>query len=121
MGFKKNFRNKGAFESSTIQEIYNQICKSIEYDAETNFVYPSKLVDGALYGWTENKSFKIWPRGPHSKHKKEAEDVIGLLMAKNMINTTPIESIALEYKATTKDTHVAEIKIKFEDSIPELN
>ena len=121
MGFKKNFRNKGAFESSSIQEVYHQICRSISYDEETNFVYPSKLVDGALYGWNKNANFKIWPRNSNSSHKLEAEEVIGILMAKDMISTTPIEAITLEYKAVSKETHIAEIKIKFADAVPEIN
>lgn len=82
MGFNKNFRNQGAFEPSAIQQVYDAIGKSLPYDENENFVYPSKLVDGLMLGWQDDKVIRIWP---NERNKEMADKIIEMMKIKNMI------------------------------------
>ena len=82
MGFCKNFRNQGAFEASSIQQIYDAIGKSLTYDVDENFIYPSKLVDGLMLGWTKDKNIQIWP---NERNEEMANQVIEMMKSKKMI------------------------------------
>ena len=121
MGFTRHLRNNGPFVPSAIQEVYDLVGRSLPFDADENFVYPSKLVDGIMLGWENEKKIQIWPNKSCKVMEKEADKIVKMLKDKEMVNSTPIEKIMLDYKIISKETHVAEISILFEDSYSLMN
>ena len=86
------------------------------YDVNKNFVFPSKLVDGLILGWNESCEIQIWPPGENVTSENDARKVLDMLKKKKMVTATPIEKVELKYMIMTKDTHVAELHITFEDA-----
>ena len=121
MGFTKHLRNSGPFEPSAIQQIYDLVGRSLPFDADENFVYPSKLVDGIMLGWENEKKIQIWPNNISKELEKEADKIIKMLKDKEMVTSTPIIKINLDYKIISKETHIAEISFYFEDNFNLMN
>lgn len=121
LGFTKVLRNTGPFVPSAIQQIYDLIGRSLPFDVDENFVYPSKLVDGVMLGWNNDKDIQIWPNKKSKESETEADKIVKMMKDKGMVNTTPIEMITLKYRIISKETHIAEVSIVFEDSFKLIN
>ena len=91
---------------------YIQVCETIRYNVDENFVYPSLLPQAALYGWKNSCSMKIWPKT--GENKKIADELINFLKYKKIISSTKLKELKLVYKAVTETTHVAELIFEFE-------
>ena len=96
-----------------MQELYNKVCGTLQYDVNTNFVFPSILPQAALFGWKEDKEARIWPR--NGSRKGAADDLVEFMRNKGMISTTTLKEIRLVYKVVSGNTHVAELILSFKD------
>ena len=118
-GFKHSTRNYGAYVPSAMQELYNKICGTLQYDVNVNFVFPSILPQAALFGWKEDKEIKIWPKDGFEK--EAADNLVEFMKDKGMISTTTLKEIKLVYRVVSENTHVAELILNFQDDYEMMN
>ena len=118
-GFNHSSRNFGAYSQSSLHELYDKVCSTIEYDVDQNFVFPSLLPQAALYGWKNDYSKIIWPR--NGAKKKEADEIISFMKFKKMITSTKLKEMKLDYKVVSTATHVVELTLTFEDDLGIFN
>ena len=78
--------------------------------ANENFLFPSKLPEAALFGWKKDKEATLWVLG-----QDENDEIIKKLKELDLVSRNQIKEVKLVYKAATKNTHIAEIQIAFED------
>ena len=102
-----------------MQELYNKICGTLQYDVNVNFVFPSTLPQAALFGWKEDKEIKIWPKDGFEK--EAADNLVEFMKDKGMISTTTLKEIKLVYRVVSENTHVAELILNFQDDYEMMN
>ena len=111
-GLKHSSRNYGVYSQSSLHELYDKVCATLHYDVNENFVYPSVLPQGALYGWKSDFEMILWPR--NDEGKKKADEMIQFMKRRGMITNTVLKEMKLVYKVVTEATHVAEMILTFE-------
>ena len=64
---------------------------TLKYDVNENFVYPSVLPQGALYGWKSDFEKTLWPRT--GDEKKKADEMVQFMKKRGMITNTMLNKI----------------------------
>ena len=114
MGLKESRRDEGIFNQRNIQKVYDLLCKSLTYKADENFLYPSIWPDAALFGWKENYSTKVWSKNNSENDTPNSKNIITFLEQNEMADCSLITAITLDYMAPSQYTHIAEIKLSFD-------
>ena len=120
MGLKHQERNKGVFDGTNFQIMYNTAAKAINFGTD-NFVFPSADPTFALIGCKQDTFLTIWEKGATKKQNAKGQDLIEKMKALGMIKSTEIDKITMNYKIVSKWTHVVEIIIEFNDSCDYMN
>ena len=116
MGLAHQERNKGVFDGTNMQIIYNLASKCYEFTT-ANFVYPAADPTHALVGCKHDTKVIIWSEEFSKKRNAKGQDLIDKLIALKMITSAEIKKIELDYKIISKWSHVAELIISFSDAL----
>ena len=116
MGFAHQERNKGVFDGTNLQIIYNLAAKSIDFTT-ANFVFPSVDPTAAIVGCKHDTETTIWSEEFSTRRNALGQDLIDKLKEKKMIKNMEVKMIKLKYKVISKWSHVAEIIISFNDTL----
>ena len=116
MGFKAQERNKGAFDSTNMQTMYNTASKAIEFTT-AHFVVPAVDPTFALVGCKKDFKTIIWSEEFDRRKNAKGQDLIDKVKMLGMTNNMQVKKIHLDYKATSKWTHTVEIIFEFNDEL----
>lgn len=116
MGLAHQERNKGIFDGTSMQIMYNVAAKSIEFTT-ANFVFPSADPTFALVGCKHDTKVMIWSEEFTKRRNAKGQDLIDKLKDLKMITSTDIKKIELNYKVVSKWSHVAEVILSFNDAL----
>ena len=120
LGLKHQERNKGVFDGTNLQIIYNLAAKAINFTT-ANFIFPSMDPTFALVGCKQNTKVTIWSKEFPNRKNAKGQDLINKMRELGMISTTKVDKIVLDYKIMSKWTHTAEIIMDFHDSCDYMN
>lgn len=120
MGLKHQERNKGVFDGTNLQIVYNMAAKAINFGT-SNFVYPAMDPTFAIVGCRNDTQVTIWSKDFPNRRNAKGQDLIKKMRELGMITSTKIDKIVLNYKIQSKWSHTAEIIIDFHDSCDHMN
>ena len=116
MGFKAQERNKGAFDATNMQIMYNTAAKAIDFTPD-HFVVPAVDPTFALIGCKNSFKKVIWSEDFDKRENAKGQDLIELIKGLGMTNNMKTRKIQIDYKATSKWTHTVEIIFEFVDEL----
>ena len=116
MGLAHQERNKGAFDGTNMQIMYNLASRSIEFTT-ANFVFPAADPTHALVGCKNDSKIMIWSKDFTKRRNAKGQDLIDKLKELKMITSVEIKEIELNYRVVSKWSHVAEVIIGFHDTL----
>ena len=120
MGFKPQERNKGVFDRTNFQILYNQASKAVDFGTN-HFVYPSMDPTFALVGCNHDFEKTIWTKEWDARQNAKGQDLINMASQLEMIISKNLETVKIVYRATSKWTHSVELIMAFTDEFDFMN